>query len=451
VGGVGLLLVASAGVPVLDEQAGEGGRSEGHGEQVRGGASVVAGGQVDQLPGRAPELRGLGVVGLDAGAGGAGQGLVCGAELGGHLGRGLLDEHGEALVEGRDVRLGDRAVVPGARFRVALVGQERGDEVAVEGVGVREQRVVGAGPARGRVLLRGGVGGEAGLDGGPGQVGGELAGREPHGPAGGVDVAGPVDAVADDLAVLADGVDTDAEAALQKVEELLRCAGAGEGFADLLLQPHPRRFRPAVGGGLVDFRAGGAAGGGLVAGLQAAQPEFGLQLAALGLGALAVLVPTRSAAVLADRGGDDVDVAGVVPHGDPPAGHRVAGGGDAGGVDDPPGDHRPFGVREQPVLGGDRDGAVPHVAVLPLDALGLQAVHGDVEEAGELGEGDVRVAAGVGDASVEPGGDDVRVVVLVATTGPVEVAEQAAGVAAELGLDVGDHLTPPGRRPRGGC
>src|SRR5690606_18562673 len=93
----------------------------------------------------------------------------------------------------------------------------------------------------------------------------------------------------------------------------------------------------------------------------APQPEFDLDLAALGLGALAVALVARAPAVLAHAGGHDVDVVLGVPYRDPPAARIVAMRGDASGVDDAAGDLRPFGVGEVAVAGGCADRTVPYV------------------------------------------------------------------------------------------
>lgn len=82
--------------------------------------------------------------------------------------------------------------------------------------------------------------------------------------------------------------------------------------------------------GLGAFGAGGGAGCGEVAGLQAAQAELGLDLAAFSVGPLSVAVGTRTTPIGADGGGHDVDVVVGVAHGDPPACLLVALGGDAG-------------------------------------------------------------------------------------------------------------------------
>jgi hypothetical protein len=85
-----------------------------------------------------------------------------------------------------------------------------------------------------------------------------------------------------------------------------------------------------------------------------------------------------------------------VADGDPSAGQLVAVGGDAGCGDDPAGDRGPFGVGEVAVAGCGAYGAVPHVlGRYPPCLFGSQAGV-QVESAGELGDGGVGVAAGVG-------------------------------------------------------
>ena len=145
---------------------------------------------------------------------------------------------------------------------------------------------------------------------------------------------------------------------------------------------HLRLRRPAF--------TGAVAGGDLV------QAEFLLDQAGFGLGAHAAVVDLGPAAVLADRGGEDVDVVVGVAHGDPAAGERVAVGGDAGGVDDTAGDLAPFGVGQVPVAGGGAYGAVPHMVGDLLPEAFVAELDRVVEDPAELGEGGVGVAAGVG-------------------------------------------------------
>src|SRR5690606_12607126 len=132
----------------------------------------------------------------------------------------------------------------------------------------------------------------------------------------------------------------------QAVEELLRGCGAGGGAAHGLAQFLTRGALAAFPLGFVTFGAGGPLGGGAVAGVEAAQPVVDLDLAGFGLGAFAVLAEAGLAAVLADDGGDDVDVVVGVPDGRPAAGGVVAVGGDTGGGDHPAGYLAPLLVRQ---------------------------------------------------------------------------------------------------------
>jgi hypothetical protein len=159
----------------------------------------------------------------------------------------------------------------------------------------------------------------------------------------------------------------------------------------------------------------------------------GLDAAAFGLGAGGGAVVIGSAAVLADQGGDQVDVVVGVADGGPAAARAVAGV-DAGGGDDPSGGVGPLGVGEGAVSGGGPDGGVPDVLV-GAGVVGDQ-VQGFVQEMGEVAEGGSWVAAGVGGEAVE-GGDEVGVGVFLAAAGAVEVGEQADGTAA-LFVDGGD-------------
>ena len=93
----------------------------------------------------------------------------------------------------------------------------------------------------------------------------------------------------------------------------------------------------------------------------AAQAVVDFDAAAFGLGAAGFVVQAGPAAVLADEGGDDVDVVVGVPDGCPPAGVLVAVGGDAGGGDHAAGDGRPVLVGQDRVLRGGPYGQVPYV------------------------------------------------------------------------------------------
>lgn len=128
-----------------------------------------------------------------------------------------------------------------------------------------------------------------------------------------------------------------------------------------------------------------------------------------------------------------------VPDGDPAAAVRVAFGGEVDGVDQAAGNRVPLGVGQVPVAGVGADRAVPDVFGRCRGAGLLDA---QVQRGGEAGERDLRigvgagVAAGVGGEAV-PAPDEVRVDVLVAFAGAVQVDEQAVGPGAAS--DLGDH------------
>lgn len=118
---------------------------------------------------------------------------------------------------------------------------------------------------------------------------------------------------------------------------------------------------PLLPVGLVALGAGRALCCGPVAGVQAAQAVVDLDLAGLGLGAGGIAVQAGLAAVLADQGGNDVDVVVRVPDRSPPAAGSAVVRGDAGGRDHTAGDGRPLLVGEDGILGGCTYGQVPHV------------------------------------------------------------------------------------------
>lgn len=138
----------------------------------------------------------------------------------------------------------------------------------------------------------------------------------------------------------------------QPVEELLFAGRAGHRATYGLPQFLACRLLSALALRLVEFRARGALGGGAVPGGDASQPVVDLDAAAFGLGAAGLVVPTRSAAVVSDEGGDDVDVVVGVADGGPPAGLLVAVGGYAGGGDHAAGDGRPVLVGQDRILRG---------------------------------------------------------------------------------------------------
>ncbi len=225
---------------------------------------------------------------------------------------------------------------------------------------------------------------------------------------------------------------------LEAVEEFLGGGGAGDRTADGLAQFLARGAVAALALGLVVFGAGGAFGGGAVAGGDAVEVVVGFDEAGFGLGALAGAVVVGAAAVFADEGGDDVDVVVRVADGGPAAARAVAGV-DAGGRDDAAGDVGPLFVGQDRVAGGGAHRAVPHVL---LDSLVcVEQAEGLVEEISEVLLGGRGVAARVGGHVVE-GGDQMRIDVLLVRALAVEVAEQAEGAAA-LPVDAGDQAASP--------
>ncbi|MEV5952503.1 hypothetical protein AB0M11_01775 [Streptomyces sp. NPDC051987] len=136
------------------------------------------------------------------------------------------------------------------------------------------------------------------------------------------------------------------------------------------------------------------------------------------------------AAVLAGEGGHDVHQAGLVAHGDPPAGVRIALRGDAGGRHQPAGHLGPLRVGQVGVSGIGADRADPH---RPLGRSGPEALDGCVE-----GVGQVRRRVGLGEhldrGAVAVSRDQVGGAALAR---PVHICEQAGGVAGAL--QVGDH------------
>ena len=217
-------------------------------------------------------------------------------------------------------------------------------------------------------------------------------------------------------------------------EELLFAGGSGQGLADGFAERLARGLGAAGALGLEAFGAGGEFGGGAVARVELPQAVVDLYAAGLGLYLPFVVAEPGAAAVLADEGGGDVDVVFGVADGDPAAGGGVAFGGDAGGVDDAPGDGRPVGVVEVAVAGVGADRAVPERGGRSVLSEGFDGL---VELAGELGDGVVGVAAGVGGVVV-PGGDQVLVGVFVVVAGAEQVADQAVRAAGTV-ADFRDH------------
>jgi hypothetical protein len=123
--------------------------------------------------------------------------------------------------------------------------------------------------------------------------------------------------------------------------------------------------------------------------------------------------------VLADEGGDDVDVVVSMPDGGPAAGGAVARI-DAGGGEHAAGDVGPLDVGQRAVAGGGAYRAVPDVVRRAL--IGVQELEGLVEDLLERGQGRVLVAARVGGGAVV-GGYEVRIDVLFLGALAVEVVE----------------------------
>jgi hypothetical protein len=281
-----------------------------------------------------------------------------------------------------------------------------------------------------------------------GQVGGELRGAVPDRLAVGR-VAGRRQAVAGHLAGLGADArpDLDAEGA-QHGEVLVDAAYDGGDCVRLLAQPLPRGLLPALAFRLRPLGAGRGTRGGEVAGLQAAQPELGLDLSAFALCPPAVPVRSGAAAVGADGGREDVDVVVGVPDRDPATRLVVSLGGDARGGYDAAGNLGPLSVGEVAVAGRGAYGAVPHMLrrLLPAELPGAE-VDVVVQAPCELGVGGLGVAAGVRGAGHVPGSHDVGVRVLVAPPLAEEVVDQAEGAGAGGDVRHHDRLLPPGAGP----
>ncbi len=354
------------------------------------------------------------VLSADLGALGAGECPCCGSQFGSGVARGFLRGGLDEFAERRDVGLG-----------VGVVGHALVE--GVEGVGGLVPRGRGALSACGGVFFRC-SGFQTGLELGEGEVGGDRsAGVEDLFPVL-VEVAGTAGGVAEEVSGRgAAGFDRDA-VGFEVGEEFLGVAGVGDGGADAVLEPVDAGLFPAEALGLVHLCLRGALSGGAVALLELAQAVVGLDLAAGVADADAAAVEFGAAAVFADGGGEDVDVVVRVAHCDPAAAEVVARRGDACGFDDALGDVDPLGIGEVPVLGGCADGAVPDVVGDLLPELAVPEMHRLVQVVGELGEGGVRVPAGVGHTEHCEARDDVRVEVFVVAAGAVEVGEQATGV-----------------------
>jgi hypothetical protein len=119
-------------------------------------------------------------------------------------------------------------------------------------------------------------------------------------------------------------------------------------------------FGAALAAGVFVFGASVTAGGGALGGGGGVQAEPVRDRPA-GLADAVVVIPDAGlGAVLAGEHGDDVDVVGCVPDGDPADGVVVlAGGGQAGVGHDLLGGMCPFSVRQHPVAGGGARDAAP--------------------------------------------------------------------------------------------
>ncbi len=420
---------------------GSGDEEEGHVDQHCGARPVLPAAErrsaVDEVAGSLAQGAVVPACGPDVGAAGS---LECEgslAQLLAGVSGGSLGERVQDLASRRDV-CGDDLVVTAVEHQDRLPrGGGRGPSRG-SGPGHRAQRCVSRAVF---AVLGGGCGGRpAFADAGQGQVGSELGARVEDGFAVLVAVVGQRHGVAQEFPGGCDlGPDEQAGGG-QAVEELLLALGAGHRAPYGLPQLLAGGAIPLLPVGLVAFGAGRALGCSAVTGVQAPQTVVDLDLACLGLGTLAVLAQPRLSSVLADGGGDDVDVVVRVPHGGPAASGRIPVGGDAGGGDHAPGDVRPLLVAEDRILRGGAYGQVPHVlgGAFP----GGEGLDGLVEEMLEVGVSGVGVAAGVG-GQVVPRGDEVRVGVLFVGAGPVEVVEQPNGASAHL-VDARDH---PARVP----
>lgn len=187
--------------------------------------------------------------------------------------------------------------------------------------------------------------------------------------------------------------------------------------------------------------AGGPLRSGAVPRIDLLQTVRDLKETGLGLGTFAGAVVVGASAVLADEGGDDVDMVIGMADGRPAAPRAIA------GIDARRGHHSardlpPLLVGQDAVLDGISYGQMPHVLLGAL--VGGKELQRLVEKLLEVPLRRARVAAGVGCHAVE-GGDQVRVDVLLVGALAVEVVEQAVGVAALL-VDLGDQAASPACR-----
>ena len=136
-----------------------------------------------------------------------------------------------------------------------------------------------------------------------------------------------------------------------------RCRGGGADFAAELV---PGDLGSALPAGLVLLGCGGASVTGAVDGSDAMQVVALLEVAGDSLSLVSVVPGPGGAAVLADEGGDDVDVVVGVADGDPPHGLVVAVWGESDTGHEFFGDVLPLLVGQGPVDGMVADRAVPH-------------------------------------------------------------------------------------------
>jgi hypothetical protein len=274
-----------------------------------------------------------------------------------------------------------------------------------------------------------------------GQVGGEFPAAEPHRTAAAGGVIGQGDGVPGDFAGIAGAAPlADQEAGVGEAgEELLLAGGARSSGADRPPEHDPRCLRPAFPAGLLVFRAGGAAGGGPVAGGGAPQPVAFLRGPARLTDPVPLVRQPRLAAVLTGQHRDDVDVIGSVADGDPaapvvllPAGRQ------ASAVHDVPGDLRPLVIGQHPVFGGGADGAVPDRAIEAA-----RPEHGVrlLEQAAQAAEvaAAVRAQRRLQLGRVPPPGDQMRIGVLLAPPRPEQIPDQPADPRPARIADLGDH------------
>ncbi len=197
---------------------------------------------------------------------------------------------------------------------------------------------------------------------GPGQVSGELAAPVPDRlpvPGG---VAGERDGVSGDLAGVAGAVaEPDRYPGLvQPGEELFGAGGGGGGGGYVAAQSGPGRLAAPVAGSFAGLGTGRGAGRSAVGRSSGPQPVLPLGGDARVADPVAFVHDPGAGPVLAGQHRHHVDVVRAVPDRDPP--HRVVflpAWAQPGAVHHLTRDARPFGVRQQAVLGGGAHRAVP--------------------------------------------------------------------------------------------